>query len=168
MENYRNPYEPRTTPHQSASERGQKKDSTLNSRKRMIINLERIIPPDGNLHGQQLRNETVIILRMTTPSGRKLMKELPKRWLKKRKWEKQCTCCTHDNHTWRKCRKPIVVATTFAYGNKGNPKPYRKPRTSTLAVHNPPPLRSEQVPKVNRVQREMPTQVWELSDTEMT
>jgi len=69
----------------------------------------------------------------------------------KRKREKQCTHCTLDNHTWRKYRKPIVVATTFAYGNKGNPKPYQKPRTSTLAVHNPPPSGSEQVPKVNRV-----------------
>jgi len=88
--------------------------------------------------------------------------------VEKRKREKQCTRCTLDNHTWRKCRKPIVVATTFAYGNKGNPKPYRKPRTSTLAIHNPPPSRSEQIPKVNRVHREMPTQVWELSDTEMT
>jgi len=86
----------------------------------------------------------------------------------KRKREKQCTRCTLDNHTWRKCRKPIVVATAFTYGNKGNPKPYRKPRTSTLAVHNPPPSRSEQVPKIDRVHREMPTQVWELSDTEMT
>ena len=88
--------------------------------------------------------------------------------VEKRKRQKQCTRCTLDNHSWRKCRKPIVVATTFAYGNKGNPKPYRKPGTSTLAVHNPPPSRSEQVPKVNRVHREMPTQVWELSDTEMT
>jgi len=88
--------------------------------------------------------------------------------VEKRKREKRCTRCTLDNHTWRKCRKPILVATTFAYGNKGNPKPYRKPRTSTLAVHNPPPSRSDQVPKVNRVHREMPTQVWELSDTEMT
>jgi len=88
--------------------------------------------------------------------------------VEKRKREKQCTRCTLDNHIRRKCRKPILVATTFAYGNKGNRKPYRKPRTSTLAVHNPPPSRSEQVPKVNRVHREMPAQVWELSDTEMT
>jgi len=69
--------------------------------------------------------------------------------VEKRKREKQCNRCTLDNHTWRKCRKPIVVATTFTYGNKGNPKPYRKPHTSMLAVHNPPPSRSEQVPKVN-------------------
>jgi len=48
-----------------------------------MTNLGRIIPPDGNLHRQQLRNETVIIPRMSIPTGRKLMKELPKRWLKK-------------------------------------------------------------------------------------
>jgi len=88
--------------------------------------------------------------------------------VEKRKREKQCTRCTLDNQTWRKCRKLIVVSTTFAYGNKGNPKPYRKLRTSTLTVHNPPPSRSVQVPKVNRVHRAMLTQVWELSDTEMT
>jgi len=62
---------------------GQKKDSTQNSRKRKITNLGRIIPPDGNLHGQQLRKETVIIPRMSIPTGSKLMKELPKMWLKK-------------------------------------------------------------------------------------
>jgi len=50
MENYRNPYGPRTTPDQSASEKGQKKDSTQNSRKRKLTILGRIIPPDGNLH----------------------------------------------------------------------------------------------------------------------
>jgi len=60
------------------------------------------------------------------------------------------------------------VAATFAYKDRANPKPHQKPRTSTLAIHNPPPSRSEQVPKVNRVYREMPTQVWELSDTEMS
>jgi len=79
--------------------------------------------------------------------------------VEKRKREKQCTRCTRDNHTWRKCRKVIVVATTFAYRNKENPKNYRKQHTSTLAVHNPPPSRSEQVPKVNQVYRELPTQV---------
>jgi len=65
-------------------------------------------------------------------------------------------------------REPIVVAATFAYEDRVNPKPNRKPRTSTLAIHNPPPSRSEQVPKVNRVYREMPTQVWELFDTKMS
>ena len=99
---------------------------------------------------------------------KKAQEGIAEKVVEKRKREKQCTRCTLDNHTWRKCRKPIVVATTFAYRNKGNPKPYRKPRTSTLAVDNPPPSRLEQVPKVNRVHREMPTQVWELSDTEMT
>jgi len=88
--------------------------------------------------------------------------------VEKRKKEKQCTRGTLGNHTWRKCRKPIVVAATFAYKDRGNPKPHRKPRTSTLAIHNPPPSRSEQVPEVNRVYREMPTQFWELSDTEMS
>jgi len=83
VENYRNPYRPRTTRHQSESEKGQKKDSTQNSKKTMISNHGRIIPPDGNLHGQQLRNETVMIPRMSIPTGIKLMKALPKRWLKK-------------------------------------------------------------------------------------
>ena len=69
--------------------------------------------------------------------------------VEKRKREKQCTHCTLGNHTWRKCRKLIVVAATFAYKDRGHPKPPRKPRTSKLAIHNPPPSRSEQVPKVN-------------------
>jgi len=93
---------------------------------------------------------------------------IAKNMVEKRKSEKHCTSCTLENHTWRKCQKLIVVATTFTYRDRGNPKPRRKPRTSTLAVHNPPLSRSEQVSKVNRVHREMPTQVWELSDTEMT
>jgi len=75
--------------------------------------------------------------------------------VEKRKREKQYTGCTLGNHTWRKCRKPIVVTTTFAYQDRGNSKPHRKPRTSMLAIHNPPPSRSEQVLKVNRVHREM-------------
>jgi len=83
VENYRNPYRPRTNPHQSASDKGQKKDSTQNWRKRKRTNLGRIIPPNRNVHGQQPRNETVIIPRISIPTGRKLMKELPKRWLKK-------------------------------------------------------------------------------------
>ena len=88
--------------------------------------------------------------------------------VEKRKKEKRCTRCNMDNHTWRKCRKPIQVAATFAYRNKGKPKSYQKPRTSTLAVHQPPPTQQNLAPKVNRVHREMPTQVWELSDTEMS
>lgn len=86
----------------------------------------------------------------------------------KRKKEKRCTRCNMDNHTWRKCRKPILVATTFAYRNRGNPKQPFKPRTSTLAVHQPPPTKREQPAKVNLIRREMPSQVWELSDTEMS
>jgi hypothetical protein len=61
----------------------------------------------------------------------------------KRKKEKRCPRCSMDNHTWRKCRKPIVVAAAFAYRNKGKPKPLQKPRTSTLAVHQPPPSRKD-------------------------
>ena len=81
----------------------------------------------------------------------------------KRKKEKRCTRCNMDNHTWRKCRKPILVATTFAYKNRSS-QTFRKPRTSTLAVHNPPPRRSEPPAKVARVERTQPTRVWELSD----
>jgi hypothetical protein len=86
----------------------------------------------------------------------------------KRKKESRCTRCSMDNHTWRKCRKPILVATTFAYKNRGKPKTFPKTRTSTLAVHQPPPARQEPIPKINRVHRELPSQVWELSDTEMS
>jgi len=45
--------------------------------------------------------------------------------VEKRKREKQCTGCTLGNHTRRKCQKPIVVAATFPYKDKGNPKPHR-------------------------------------------
>ena len=85
MENCRNPYQPLTTLHLSASEKRQNKDSTQNSRKRMIRNIESIIALDGKLCGQQLQNEPVIIPRMTIPTGRKLMKGLPKIWLKNRR-----------------------------------------------------------------------------------
>jgi len=67
-----------------------------------------------------------------------------------------------------KMSKSIVVATTFPYRDSGNPKPHGKPHTSTLAIHNPPPSRSDQVPNINRVHREITILVWELSDTEMT
>ena len=59
--------------------------------------------------------------------------------VEKPKKEKCCTRCSMDNHTWRKCRKPILVAATIAYKNRGNPKQPFKPRTTTLAVHQPPP-----------------------------
>jgi len=36
-----------------------------------------------NLHGQQLQSKPVKIPKMSIPTGRKLMKELPKKWLKK-------------------------------------------------------------------------------------
>jgi len=85
VENCRNPYQPLTTLHLSASEKRQNKDSTQNSRKRMIRNIESIIALDGKLCGQQLQNEPVIIPRMTIPTGRKLMKGLPKIWLKNRR-----------------------------------------------------------------------------------
>jgi len=88
--------------------------------------------------------------------------------VEKRKKEKRCTRCSMDNHTWRKCRKPILVAATFAYKNWGNPKQPFKPRTSTLAVHQPPPTRQEPPAKVNLLRRERPSQIWELSDTEMS
>ena len=88
--------------------------------------------------------------------------------VEKRKKEKRCTRCSMDNHTWRKCRKPILVAATFAYKNRGNPKQPFKPRTSTLAVHQPPPARQEPPAKVNLIRRERPSQIWELSDTEMS
>ena len=61
------------------------------------------------------------------------------------------------------------MAATFTYKDRRNPKPHRQPRTSTLAILNPPPSSSEQGPNVNQVYQEMPTtQVWELSDTEMS
>jgi len=88
--------------------------------------------------------------------------------VEKRKKEKRCTRCSMDNHTGRKCRKPILVAATFAYKNRGNPKQPFKPRTSTLAVHQPPLARQEPPAKVNLIRRERPSQIWELSDTEMS
>jgi len=88
--------------------------------------------------------------------------------VEKRKKEKRCTRCSMDNHTWRKCRKPMLVAATFVYKNRGNPKQPFKPRTSTLAVHQPPPARQEPPAKVNLIRRERPSQIWELSDTEMS
>ena len=87
--------------------------------------------------------------------------------VEKRQKAKRCTCCSMDNHTWRKFRKPILVAATFAYKNRGNPKQPCKPRTSTLAVHQPPQVRQEPPAKVNLIRRERPSQIWELSDTEM-
>jgi len=87
--------------------------------------------------------------------------------VEKRKKEKRCTRCSMDNHTWRKCHKPILVAATFAYKNRGNPKQPCKPRTSTLAVHQPPPARQEPPAKVNLIRRERPSQIWELSDKEI-
>jgi len=47
-----------------------------------MINHERIIPLDGNLHGQQHRNELEIIPRMNIQTGRKLRKESQKMWLR--------------------------------------------------------------------------------------
>jgi len=44
--------------------------------------------------------------------------------VEKRKRENQCTSCTLGNHTWRKCQNPIVVAATFPYKDRGNPKPH--------------------------------------------
>jgi len=88
--------------------------------------------------------------------------------VEKRKKEKRCTCCSIDNHTWKKCRKPILVAATFTYKNSGNPKQPFKPRTRTLAVHQPPPTRQELTAKVNLLRRERLSQIWELSDTEMS
>ena len=90
--------------------------------------------------------------------------EVVEKWKK----EKRCTRSSMDNHMWRKCRKPILVAATFVYKNRGKPNQYQKPRTSTLAKHQPPPTRQNQIPKVNRVHHELPAQVWELSDTEMS
>jgi len=82
------------------------------------------------------------------------------------KKENRCTGCSMDNHTWRKCCNVILVTATFGYKNRGNPKHPFKPRTSTLAVHQPPPARQEQPAKVNLIQQARPLQIWELSDTE--
>jgi len=71
--------------------------------------------------------------------------------VEKRKKEKRCTRCSMDNHTWRKCRKPILVAATFAYKNRGTPKQLFKPRTSTLAVHQLPHARQEPPAKVHLI-----------------
>jgi hypothetical protein len=35
-------------------------------------------------------------------------------------------------------------------------------------VHQPPPARQEPPAKVNLIRRERPSQIWELSDTEMS
>jgi hypothetical protein len=90
---------------------------------------------------------------------------VPEDLVSKRKKENRCTRCNLDNHTWRKCRKQAVVATTFRKENSKR-KFQPKPRTSILAVHQPPPTRSKPAPKVNNIQREIPSRVWELSDTE--
>jgi len=88
--------------------------------------------------------------------------------VEKRKKEKRCTRCSMDNHSWRKCHKPILVAATFAYKNRENSKPPFKPRTSTLAVHQPPLARQEPPAKVNLIRRERQSQIWELSNTEIS
>jgi len=88
--------------------------------------------------------------------------------VEKRKKEKRCTHCSMDNHSWRKCHKPILIAATFTYKTRGNPKQPFKPRTSTLAVHQPSPARQEPPAKVNLIRRERSSQIWELSDTEMS
>jgi len=85
VENCPNPYQTLTTPHQSANEKGQKMDSTRNSRKRMRTNHERKIPLNGNLHGQLLRNELEIIPTMNIPTRRKLTKVSQKMWLKNKR-----------------------------------------------------------------------------------
>jgi len=76
--------------------------------------------------------------------------------VEKRKKEKRGTRCSMGNNTWKKCGKPILVDATFAYKNRGNPKQPFKPRTSTLAVHQPPPARQEPAAKVNLIRRERP------------
>jgi len=68
-----------------------------------------------------------------------------------RKKAKRCTRCSMDNHTWGKFCKPILVAATL-YRNRGTAIQPFKPRTSTLAVHQPPPPRQEQPAKVNIIQ----------------
>jgi len=47
-----------------------------------MIYHERIIALDGNLHRQQHRNELEIIPRINIQTGRKLMKESQKMWLR--------------------------------------------------------------------------------------
>jgi hypothetical protein len=99
---------------------------------------------------------------------------IPQDVVDKRKKENRCTRCNLDNHTWRKCRKTAVIATTFRKENfKRRAQP--RQRTSVLAVHQPRPTQpqsisssSQAIPKVNRVHRELPSQIWELSDSEMT
>jgi len=71
--------------------------------------------------------------------------------VEKRKKKKRCTPYGMDNHTRRKCGKPILLAATIAYKNRGNPKQPFKSRTSTLAVHQPPPARQEPPANINLV-----------------
>ena len=97
-------------------------------------------------------------------------KGIPDDLVAKRKTEKQCTRCHLLNHGWRRCRKEVVVATAFI-NRKGQDrsKPPFKPCTSTLAVPQPRPQPPKPTAKVNQIQRlSPPTQVWELSDTEMS
>jgi len=54
----------------------------------MITNLERIIPLDGNLRREHLRNEPVIIPRISILTRRKLMMESRKIWFKNEKGKK--------------------------------------------------------------------------------
>ena len=100
----------------------------------------------------------------------KVHKGIPDDLVTKRKTEKRCTRCHQLNHGWRKCRKEAVVATAFI-NQKGQDrsKPAFKPRTSTLAVLRSPPQPPKPTAKVNQIQRLWPpTQVWELSDTEIS
>ena len=97
-------------------------------------------------------------------------KGIPDNLVAKRKTEKRCTRCHLLNHGWRKCRKEAVVATAFIK-RKGQDrsKPTLKPPTSTLAVPQPRPQPPKPTAEVNQIQRlSPPTQVWELSDTEMS
>jgi len=114
------------------------------------------------------RNRNITVAKDEHTDWKKAQDGIKDDVVEKRKKEKRCTRCSMDNQTWRKCRKPILVAATFAYKNWGNPKQPFKLRTSTLAVHQPPLARQEPPAKVNLIRRKRPSRIWELSDTEMS
>ena len=67
---------------------------------------------------------------------------IPQDVVDKRKKENRCTRCNLDNHTWRKCRKSAVIATTIRrenYWYRFLPGQHK----SILAIHQPRPLQGK-------------------------
>ena len=155
-------------PHKRKREEADKSFNSKYNKVDRTIELERDRPKRKAPRNNSSKNKSYTVAKYDHANWKKAHDGIKDDVVEKRKKENHCTRCSMDNHTWRQCRKPILVAATFAYNNRGNPKQPFKPRTRTLAVHQPPPARKEQPAKVNLIRRERPSQIWELSDTEMS